>query len=206
MNISGLGRLTALTILTAAAAGCVAGPRVSPVEVTRFHQSAAIAQLGTGTVFIETAPGVEADAAEVAAYKAAVAAELAELGYRETSREEADQIAQVRVERYIAKPAQRRNPVSVGGGASTGSFGSGVGLGIGINLGGGSREMIGTDLGVMLRDKQSGNVVWEGRASISVSDNSDFADNSANASVIADALFREFPGNNGETVEVRVAN
>ena len=65
--------------------------------------------------------------------------------------------------------------------------------------------MIGTDLGVVIRDAASGAVVWEGRASISVSDNSDFADSRANASVIASALFREFPGNNGETVEVKVA-
>ena len=94
----------------------------------------------------------------------------------------------------------------MGAGGSTGTYGSGVGLGIGINLGGGQREMIGTDLGVMIRDAASTDVIWEGRASISVSDNSDFADSSANASVVADALFREFPGNNGETVEVRVAN
>ncbi len=187
-------------------AGCMSGPRVSPVEITRFHQSAATAQLGNGTIFVEDAPGAEADPQELAPYKAAIAAELAELGYREVPRAEASQIAQVRVERFVSQPAQRRSPVTVGGGGSTGTYGSGVGLGIGINLGGGQREMIGTDLGVVIRDAASSDVIWEGRASISVSDNSEFADSSANASVVADALFSEFPGNNGETVEVRVSN
>ncbi|MFZ1743320.1 MAG: DUF4136 domain-containing protein [Pontixanthobacter sp.] len=184
---------------------CVAGPRVNPVEVTRFHSAGA--QLGAGTIFIESAPGSAEDsgAAELAPYKAAIAAELAKLGYREVPRAQAQQIAQVRVERYVSEPAQKQNPVSVGLGGSTGSYGSGLGLGIGINLGGGKREMLGTDLGVMIRDAASSNVVWEGRASISVSDNSQLASSGTNAAAIADALFREFPGNNGETVEVRVA-
>ena len=195
-----------LLAVSATLSACVAGPSVSPVEITRFHQSAAVTQLGTGTIFIETAPGDDADPQETATFKSAIAAELAELGYREVPRGEASQIAQVRVGRYIAQEAQRRNPVSVGGGGSVGGYGSGVGLGIGINLGGGKREMIGTDLGVVIRDAGSSEVIWEGRASVSVSDNSQFADSSANASVVADALFSEFPGNNGETVEVRVSN
>lgn len=199
-------RFASLGLLATSLAACVASPRVSPVEVTRFHAPTTIAQLGTGTIFIESAPGEDGDSMDLAPYKAAVANELAKLGYAEASRENADHIAQVRVARYVDRPEQKRSPVSVGVGGGTGSFGSGVGLGIGINLGGGKREMLGTDLGVMIRDKQSSDVLWEGRSSISVSDNSQFADSGANASAIADALFREFPGNNGETVEVKVAN
>ena len=198
------------TIVVLALAGslsaCATGPSVSPVEITRFHQTNAVAQLGNGTIFVEDAPGIEADPQELAPYKAAIAAELAELGYREVPRAEAAQIAQVRVERFVKQSAGRRGPVSVGAGGSTGTYGSGAGLGIGINLGGRQRDMIGTDLGVMIRDAASSNVIWEGKASISVSDNSELADSSANASVVADALFSEFPGNNGETVEVRVDN
>lgn len=199
-------RFAMIGTIGAALTACAAGPRVEPVQVTRFHQSTALAALGSGTVFIETAPGVEASAGEIAPYKAAVAAELVRLGYREAARGDADQIAQLRIQRYADRPAQRRSPVSVGAGGSTGTYGSGVGLGIGINLGGGQREMLGTDIQVMIRDKNSGNVMWEGRAKLSVSDNSQFADSAANAAAISEALFREFPGNNGETVEVKVAN
>lgn len=200
------GPLFAALAASLAVAGCATAPLTGPVEVTRYHQSAEISRLGQGTIFIENAPGEEGQSLELSPYKAAIAAELAALGYRETSREEASQIAQLRVDRYVQSPAeQRRGPVSVGVGGSTGSYGSGVGLGVGINLGGSkARDMIGTDLGVMIRDKTSSDVLWEGRASLSVSDNSPFASSSASATAIADALFLEFPGNNGETIEVRV--
>ncbi|MGB7407020.1 MAG: DUF4136 domain-containing protein [Pontixanthobacter sp.] len=209
-----VARIAVLTIATASLAACAAGPRVSPVQVTRFHENTALAELGRGTIFVETAPtaagagfndrGAEGEAELSALYKAAIAAELTTLGYREATRAAADQVAQVRVERYVDRPGDRRGPVSVGGGASTGTFGSGVGLGIGINLGGGQREMVGTDLAVSIRDKSSGDVLWEGRASISASDNSEYVEPRANAAAIADAMFREFPGNNGETIEVKV--
>jgi len=196
----------ALGLLASALAACVATPRVSPVEVTRFHAPASLAQLGNRTVFIETAPGEDAAALDSAPFKAAVANELAQIGYREASRGEADHIAQVRVARYADHPERKRGPVSVGVGGGTGGYRSGLGVGVGINLGGGQRKMIGTDLRVVIRDKQSSKVLWEGRSSMSVSDNSQFADSAANAPAIADALFREFPGNNGETVEVKVEN
>ena len=191
----------ALAALSACATPAVTGP----VEVTRFVEPLRTAQLGQGTVFVETAPGLEGDSLELAPYKDAVARELAALGYREAPRTSADQIAQVRVERYRSGPnGQRRGPVSVGVGGSTGSYGSGVGLGLGINLGGGPREMIDTQIGVMIRDKATNATYWEGRAQFSVSDNSPYADTPANAAAVADALFRDFPGNNGETITVRV--
>ncbi|NMW32339.1 DUF4136 domain-containing protein [Altererythrobacter sp. RZ02] len=196
----------AAAILAATLSACVAGPRVSPVEITRFHQTATVAQLGTGTVFIESAPDDGVIAVDLSPYKSALAAELTELGYREVARDDAQYIAQVSVDRYIAQEERKQNPVSVGVGGSTGSYGSGLGLGIGLNLGGGQREMVGTDMAVRIRDAASSDVLWEGRASFAVSDNSSLSDSASNASAIADALFREFPGNNGETVEVRVAN
>ena len=198
-------RIAFATLIAGALSACATAPKVSPVEVTRFHQSAAMSQLGNGTIFIEDAAGQEADPAEMTAFKSAVAAELIQLGYREVPRSEASQIAQVRLDRFVNEPSRGRSPVTVGGGGSVGSYGSGVGLGIGINLGGGPRTMLGTDLGVMIRQADTNDVIWEGRANFTVSDNSSFADTSANASAIADALFREFPGNNGETVEVGVA-
>lgn len=192
---------------TALLAGCTSVPKPGPVEITRFHDAAALAQFGRGTIFVETAPGADNESLEIAAYKAAVASRLAALGYRETSREEAGQIAQIRLGRHVIAPeGSKRGPVSVGVGGSTGSYGSGVGLGIGINLGGGKpRDRIDTDLGVMIRDKVSGNTIWEGRASLEVGKGSPLEAPAASASAIAQALFRDFPGNNGETLEVKVS-
>ena len=173
-----------------------------PIEVTRFVDPAGVARLGQGTVFVESAPG-SLDGLEAAPYKAAVAAELTRLGYSEANRAEAGQIAQVRIERFTESDDGRRSPVSVGVGGSTGSYGSGVGVGIGINLGGGGRPADGTQLAVTLRDVRGGQALWEGRADIRTADNSPLAERSRNAQALAAALFRDFPGRSGETVQVK---
>lgn len=192
-------------VASLALAGCATAP-AGPVEVTRFVAQDTASRLGQGTIFVESAPGMDGDSLELAAYKSAVASELAKLGYSEASRAEADQVAQVRVERGAFATGSGRGPVNVGVGGSTGSYGSGVGLGIGINLGGKrDREQVETRLGVMIRDSATDIALWEGRASFSVGASSELAAPPANAATIAGALFREFPGNNGETIEVKVS-
>lgn len=183
-------------------AGCATSP--DPVQVTRFVAPDGTAQLAQGTIFIETAPGSDGDTLALMPYKSAVAAELAKLGYRETDRASASQIAQVRMNHYVQSAEGRRSPVSVGVGGGTGGYGSGVGLGIGINLGGGARDKVGTDLSVTIRDAGTQASLWEGRADFRVADNSPLAQSQANAQTVAAALFSDFPGNNGETVEIEV--
>lgn len=198
-------RIVLLAVTTAALSACTTA-RTGPVEVTRFHQPATAAKLGQTTIFIETASDVDMGMLELAPYKEAIARELTQLGYRETSRDQAAQIAQVSLERFVSEPQPKESPVSVGVGGSTGGYRSGVGLGIGINLGGNkSAQEVGTQLAVSIREAASGDALWEGRANFSVSTESPLADSEANASAIADALFREFPGNSGETVEVEVS-
>ncbi len=202
MKIPQIGAFALAALGAVSLAGCATAP-AGPVEVTRFHQPETVAKLGGTTIFIDNAPGLEVGSLELAPYKTAIAQELTRLGYRETPREQAAQIAQVSLERFVAEAAPRRSPVSIGVGGSTGGYRSGVGLGIGINLGGNkSREETGTALAVSIREAASGMALWEGRANFSVSTDSPLAASAANASVIADALFREFPGNNGETIEI----
>ncbi|MFZ9394499.1 MAG: DUF4136 domain-containing protein [Erythrobacter sp.] len=204
-------RHLAYTLAAATAlAGCASVPPPGPAEITRFHDEAAMATLGAAqpaTAFVASAPGTATDSLELAPYKAAVAAELAKLGVGEAGNEAATLIAQVQLERFTigSDDDDRRGPVSVGVGGSTGSYGSGLGLGIGINLGGGgSRERQGTRLAVMLRDKVSGRTVWEGRAQLAVASKSPLANPAQGAPALARALFRDFPGKNGETIEVEV--
>ena len=175
-----------------------------PVEVTRFVAPESIAQLGQGRVFVESMAGPDGDTLALAPYKAAVAAELERLGYSESDRAGADHVAQVMVEKYTLATNGRRSPVSVGVGGSTGSYGSGVGVGIGINLGGGAKDRLGTTLTVRITDKATQASLWEGRADFQPPENSPLARTQANAQTVASALFREFPGNNGETIEVKV--
>ena len=194
-------RLIALA-LAAAAAGCTTPAYVSPVEVTRFTGPAP-QLLGTGPIAVRAAPGEPPDSWEYAAFQTAVAEELAELGYTVTGGD-ADQVAEIRVQRFVQQGERRRSPVSVGVGGSTGGWGSGVGAGIGINLGGGgSAERIDTQLQVMIRPTAGGDALWEGRANFTATTNSDYADQRAAAAKLADALFDGFPGRSGETIEVR---
>ncbi len=190
-------------------AACATTAPPSPVEVTRFHKSDSLAQLGQGAIFVADAPaaaGQSEGSLETAVYKAAVARELAKLGYSESARESAGQIAEVRVERFVLESTgSRRGPVSVGVGGSTGGYRSGVGVGLGFNLGGGgSGERLGTEMAVVIRDVASGDVLWEGRAQFEVGPDHPLSQPAPNAEVVADALFREFPGGQGETIEVKV--
>ncbi len=197
-----LGAVCALS-----ACATVAPP--SPVSVTRFHDAAALSQIGQGVVFIESAPGLEGASLELAPYKAAIAAELTALGYREGTRAEANAIAQVAIDTFeVTSERGGRGPVSVGVGGGTGSFGSGVGVGLGINLGGGAKPRIGTEIAIALKPSAPGGTavqnLWEGRAQIEVAKDAAEDSSTVIAPLLAKALFRDFPGGNGDTTTVKV--
>jgi hypothetical protein len=186
----------AATMLTGA---CVAP--VGPVEVTRFHVPET-ARLGTGAITIEPAPGGDADSLEFRTWGAAIARELVRVGYSEQVAGKAPQVAQVRVTREAFRPGRDGSPVSVGVGGSTGSYGSGVGVGIGLDLSGPPPEQVQTDLEVVIRDRTTGNALWEGRASFTVKASSPLARTDLGAAKMTEALFRGFPGQSGETIYV----
>lgn len=176
---------------------CAAPAYVSPVEVTRF--AAPAAQLGQGTISLRPAPGMD-EGLEFGIYRAAVAIELERLGYRVVP-DMGAQVATIGVRENSFQP-ERRSPVSVGGNAGLGSYGSGVGLGVGINLNGPPAERIERQLAVTIRGSDAPANLWEGRASFVATANSDFASDGPAATRAAAALFEGFPGTSGETIEV----
>ena len=181
--------------------GCVAP--TGPVEVTRFHAQD-ISALGKGTIAVEPAPGHDGSSLEWKAYQAAVERQLGLLGYSAVPAGTAStQVAQLRLSRESFQPARSSSPVSVGVGGSTGSYGSGLGVGIGINLSPRPSEQVRTDLGVIIRDRASGTALWEGRASFTVRTGSPLAATSLGAAKMAEALFKGFPGQSGETIAVK---
>ncbi|HEX7712288.1 MAG TPA: DUF4136 domain-containing protein [Sphingomonadaceae bacterium] len=196
------GAAFAAVLLGALALSGCATP-TGPVEVTRFHRAEAEAQLGHGTISVEPAPGLDPNSLEIQSYERAVARELVRLGYTEAPAGAGAQIALIRIERTTFQPERNRNPVSVGGGASTGSYGSGIGLGIGIDLSGRPPAQVATRLGVMIRERASDTTLWEGRASFTVRADAPLAQTQLGAAKMAEAMFRAFPGNNGETVDVQ---
>lgn len=182
-----------------ALAGCVTP--VGPVEVTRFH-AADVSMLGKGTISVEPAPGMDGNNLEWQSYRAAVMRQLVLLGYSEASPGTGTQVAHMAMSRQTLEP-QGRSPVSVGIGGSTGSYGSGVGLGIGLNLSPKPSAQVTTDLAVTIRDRASNASLWEGRASFTVSTRSPLAATTLGAPKMTEALFKGFPGQSGETIEVK---
>lgn len=200
-------RLTRLSLITCAAlslSACV-NSYTGPIDVTRFV-SEQRAALGQGTITLAFPEEMENQAARNA-FAAAVADELSGLGYTVIldGSAQAAQTATIRTSRNPVASAERsRGPVSVGVGGGTGGYGSGVGLGVGINLGGGSSgPRVMTDLSVRISGAD-GQSLWEGRAQQPTSINSPFSDVETSARTLTAALFRDFPGGNGETITLDV--
>jgi len=183
-----------------ALSGCVTP--VGPVEVTRFH-NADVSMLGKGTISVEPAPGADAGNLEWQSYRAAVMRQLVLLGYTEAAPGAGAQVATMTLSRQTLQPEGGRSPVSVGLGGSTGTYGSGLGLGIGINLSPKPSPKVVTDLAVTIKDRASGTALWEGRASFTVSSKSPLAATTLGAPKMTEALFKGFPGQSGETIEVK---
>jgi hypothetical protein len=204
--------LSAALLCAAALAlgGCATA--VPPVEVTRFH-AAAPAGWAPGTRYtVDTAPlgdaaamvGASQPSLEWSSYRTAVERQLQLQGLVAapdgTSAPLKVRIGFDRIDREIGV---RRSPVSVGVGGSTGGYRSGVGLGIGINLGGGPRKIQDLQLAVRIDDSASGQALWEGRAVAAVPVKAPASQPSLAAAKLADALFKDFPGESGRTISVK---
>ena len=182
-------------------AACAAPAYVSPVEVTRFAAPQAV--LGSGTISLRPAPGMDGDAIEFCLLRAAVATELERIGYQVVP-DMGAQVATISLHVQVDQP-ERRGPVTVGGNAGLGSWGSGVGLGVGIDLNslsGQPAERIDRQLSVTIRSSDAPANLWEGRARFTATANSQFAETAPAAAHAAAALFAGFPGQSGETVVV----
>lgn len=199
MNIQ---KLAALVGTCLAVTACVAA--TPPVNVTRFH-NAETAQISPGTVAITS---VIADDGSISlerrTFEAAVLHELQQIGFQEerSISKATEYLARVSVEQSRITAEGRRSPVSVGVGGRTGSYGSGVGLGVGINLSGPPKDKIATELSVRITRQSDSEVVWEGRSSVEAKDGSPASQPGLAAAKLAEALFRDFPGESGATIRV----
>ncbi len=193
--------LAGLTALAAAA--CASGTYTGPVEVTRFVAPQP-AGLGQGTITVRFSEELENQEA-LDAFRGAISDELSLLGYTVIDNGEiADQIATVDTSRNPIAATGGRDPVNVGVGGGAGTFGSGIGLGVGVNLGGGSSEpRVVSELSIAIARNGTGaeqQNLWEARAQFPTSVNSPYAPVAVTARTLAAAIFKDFPGGNGQTV------
>lgn len=188
-------------ILAIGLAGCTTagGGGNRPVEVTRFHLQEPIAR---GQIAVEPfVPG--AGSMEYDIYAAAVKRELARLGWTVVDTiGQSEQIALLDVHQSDREAPPRRGPVSVGVGGGAGSYGGGVGVGVGFNLGGRKHGGVSTMLEVRIKRRSDATVFWEGRASSEIQAQ-DPAARSAAVDRLAQALFRDFPGESGQTIRTK---
>lgn len=191
---------------TFALAALIATPlaaKPAPIDVTRFHTAQTLPRLTGAAVIVEITPGSDPASLEDGIWREAVARELSAAGFGTATPGAADGIAQVLVERAVMRRENKRGPVSVGVGGSTGSYGGGLGVGLGFNLGGGPKDVVLTRLSVRIRDRVTGAALWEGRAETRENAAAKEAAPALAAPRLAHALFTGFPGTSGETIKVK---
>ena len=197
------------------AAGWRGGPSRSvehgegPVQVSRFRADgdAALA-LAHGSISVVAMPaGADDDAVGPApdqrfnaTFEAAVEDRLVHSGYdAATITPTSGQIAEVRVIRIEAQPREApRKPVS--GEVSMGVSNRGTSMGVGIMIDGSRPRgaIISTRLEARIRDRASGQVLWEGRAEMLTREGDRRWSDQAIADKLSAGLFDGFPVKIGE--------
>lgn len=200
-------RVVSAIIVTGAAAlvsGCATGPISFPVQATRFHYDA-VAQ--RGTVQVEPLAGATTASLEYKTYAAAVQTELLRVGFTNPAPgAKPEYVATVGFTRASRNLPARRSPVTlgVGGGTYSGGYSGGGGFGGGINFPVGGvqpRQGIVTELSVRIR--HGADAVWEGQAQSLTDTIAPDADTQSIAARLAAALFTDFPGESGRSIEVK---
>lgn len=194
-----LGALSALALV----AGCATDDLASGSQVTRFHLGQPIAR---GQIAVEPTDPRDANSLEFAQISDSVERELTRLGWT-VARGNAgtEQIALVGVQQRAREG--RRSGLSIGIGVGGASYGrnSGVGVGVGgtIPITGRANQIVGTQLSVRIQRRSDATVAWEGRAETEARGGTPLATRGGASGPLAEALFRDFPGESGRTIRIR---
>jgi len=185
--------------LALALAACSTTPQA---QVLRFHQGQSPTQ---GTIAMRPADPAMANSLEFRAQTQAVGAELQRQGFTIVSNPaQAQYVAVISVTTSDRLQAPRQSGVSVGlgGGFSRGNVG--VGTSVNVPVGGQQQPNVATTtvLSVAITRQQGNQAVWEGRASLDTQAGGQSG--TALTPVLAGALFKDFPGPNGRTVNVSI--
>lgn len=204
MNKRILGTAMAVGV-TMLAGGCTTTAANRAVDVTRFHLNQPVDR---GSFQVEPLTTNIVVSPEFQTYANAVSREMEKMGFRATQATGSDYIVAVSFVRASRGFVEKRPPVSIGLGAgSGGGFGRrgglGLGGGVGFGLGGGQREVVGSELAVQIRRRGDGTTIWEGRAVTDALEQTPGAQPIFQADRLANAMFRNFPGESGITTTVK---
>ncbi len=186
-------RSAPLLLVAAALAGCASGggkrTAAGGVEVARFHLGEPVAR---AQIAIEPFDKADANRPEYPAYAAAVGRQLSRLGWMvlPTTRQ-TEQIALIDLEQGSREAVAALSAARIGRGVSA-TVPAEVSAGVTATL-----------LEVAIRRRSDGTVFWEGRAVGEARTGSPEAARTAVVERLAEALFRDFPGESGRTIRVR---
>ena len=189
-------RLVAAIGIGLAAAG--AGARQT-AEVTRFHLGEPIAR---STVKLEAADPRDTGSLEFASYADAVAHELTAQSFVVANDPASAYVGVINVT-VAARAGRPRGSFSIGIGGGSFGRGGGVGGGVAVPVAGGRpTDIRATTLGLQLKRRSDGSIVWEGRATTEAQGPA--GDPSRAVPLLARVLLTDFPGPRGQTIRVKV--
>ena len=183
----------AALVLALALAGCATrgggADAAGGVEVARFHLGQPVAR---SQIAVQAFDQANANRPDFPAYAAAVSRELTRLGWTVVpSTAQSEQIALVDVEQGSREAIAALTAARIGRGVAGGGFE------------GSSADTTATLLEVRIRRRSDATVFWEGRAVTEARTGSAEAQRAASVERLAQALFRDFPGESGRTIRVR---
>ncbi|HEX8261479.1 MAG TPA: DUF4136 domain-containing protein [Allosphingosinicella sp.] len=181
-------------VLAASLAACAGGgggkaPIGSGVEVARFHLGDPVAR---AQIAVEPFDKADANRPEFPAYAAAVGRQLSRLGWQVVpTATNSEQIALIDLEQGSREAVAALSAARIGRGLSPAA------------PAGTSANVTATLLEVAIRRRSDGTVFWEGRAVGEARTDSPQAARTAAVERLAEALFRDFPGESGRTIRVK---
>lgn len=199
MRIASIAVLAATATL--ASACTTGGARTGPVEVIRYNLGTPIAP---GTFMVDrNAAGPGTLSSDYGMQVDAVADQLTQLGYTRVPQGAGSlYLLEVTMDRQQVGTTRVGPRFGIGLGGVSGGMGGGVGGGVSTQLGGSTRALIGNELTVKLRRRTDQTVLWEGNARTAGTAPADARAAEVQAGRLADALFRDFPGQSGFTTTV----
>ena len=171
--------------------------REGHVEVSRFLAEGKGGALGHGPISVTSnSTGDEfTGERERAPFEAAVVDRLAHAGYdTAVTNAGTGQVAELRVIRSVIEPQEARHkPVSGEAAIEVGNRGTRYGIAIAVDLTKPLPPLVSTRLEARIRDKATGEVLWEGRADMATREGDEHWSDQQVASRLAEALFDHFP-------------
>jgi hypothetical protein len=181
-------------LLAASLAACASGGGGRPaapggIEVARFHLGEPVAR---AQIAVEPFDKADGNRPEYPAYAAAVGRQLTRLGWTVVpTATGSEQVALIDLEQGSREAVAALTAARIGRGVS------------GTAPAGASANVTATLLEVAIRRRSDGTVFWEGRAVGEARTGSPEAVRTTAVERLAEALFRDFPGESGRTIRLR---